>query len=321
MSNPKSPETEKPSPEVEGASPILPKWNCDLVEDGVQLDALSVGDTFLLSCKGDYQERMTENLKIEFADEKDQYKVHILEFVRSDEQNLDLKVTSYKTGVHKDLKFVLRDGENGFQVAGVTFEVKSILKQENGPPQRMWASMIPVSLPVWIYVVLGLIAVVLLQRAYSFFKKRGQRRRMLEELQAHQLATTPYNHFTRQLRQMNRSLSLDGRPIAELIKELDLQFRMYLVRRFQVPAHLWSSTQTLRAIKGDHKLVYSTVEAQLRRCLVEFDRVPTGDSDRVKEKDFEQFAEMTLDLADRIEKSFKLNEKKSARGRLRGAST
>jgi hypothetical protein len=300
------------APAKSAASPV-PVWNCSFApgaQDGVALNALTVGAKFDLKCHGEIAVawRAGEPVRVAFAKDEQAYTLQVLQTKTLDPQDAEFVVTGYKPGKQAPeyVRLVQKggaagSGEIGFEFDKPQWEIRSVLKP-NQPPSP-YGPYGPFALrpPLWIFVTAGLLLALLIVVVYRWVRRTSQRRRMLESLKRHRTALSPLHQFYRDARGLRRRLH--GAKTAEELKtiteDLDREFRLYVLRQFEIPTLDWSDNEILADLRRRHKKVFERARDPLKRTLRELVRLKSGP--QVLLQDVEQMHEMSLDAAETLE--------------------
>lgn len=302
------------------APPPLPAWNCRVQKDNndgaAELDALYVGDKYLLRCEGPFVDGIDGSLKLRPKEDVDAYAISILEFRTTENDGIWATVTSYKPGTHKLSRFELVKGDKVIPIEGGELQVKSVLQelppeQMNNPEAMKMKMLGPfmLSMPWWYWALWAAAIATVFVIAARFIWRKLQRKKILENLARQATALTPYNQFNKEIREQMRKYTStvetdDFGPI--YMKDLDKSFRMYLLRELLVPANEWGTGAVMRDIKGRHKKIYKNLGPQVRRTLVEFDRA-RRDPNAVTFEDCEQMRDMSRRAVDGVYRMKRLN--------------
>lgn len=296
---------EKPEP--------LPAWNCRVqkndADESPELDALYVGDKYLLRCEGPFVDDLGQSLKLKPLEDVDQFAITVLEYRTIENDGIWATVTSYKPGNHKLSGFQLVDGERVIPIEGGELPVKSVLQElppeQMNNPEAMKMKMLgpfTLAMPWWYWALWAAAIALVFAVAARWVWRKLQRKKILENLARQATALTPYNQFNKEIREQMRKYTStvetdDFGPI--YMKDLDKSFRMYLLRELLVPANEWGTGAVMRDIKGRHRKIYKNLGPQVRRTLVEFDRA-RRDPKAVTFEDCEQMRDMSRRAVDGV---------------------
>lgn len=288
----------------------VPLWNCEFFplkgEGAAELDALTVGTKFGLKCHGDIAVNWDQSQpQVVFPKEEQQYSLAILKVVRQDPNDAQYDVTAYKAGESKPeyLRVIQGKGSNserGFEIAQPKWSVKSVLDPKN--PAQPFGPVGPwsLSLPLWIVIAFFLAVALIVYFTVRKLRRMSQRRRMLESLKLHKTALPPLYQFYRDARQLRRRLHTvkDEAEFKKISEELDKEFRLFVLRQFQVPAFEWSNRAILEDLRRRHRKTYARSADALRKTLRELGKLKSRQ--QVTQNDLEQMYRMSLDTAEKL---------------------
>lgn len=290
-----------------------PIWSCEFfpLKDEVgaaALDGLTVGAKFGWKCHGDLAVQWPSQAipKVTFAKPEDVHSLAILKVVRQDPNDVQYVVTAYKAGEHAPeyARVLLASGtgtEVGFEATAPKWTVKSVLNPQT--PAQPYGPLGPwqLSLPLWFIIGAILFLIILAVSIYRKVRKYNQRRRMLEDLKRHSTAMRPLHQFYRDARQLRRRLNNVKEPseLGLISADLDREFRLYIVREFQIPALEWSTQAILKDLRQRHRKTYQGAGEPLRRTLRELSRLKSRSN--IATQDVEQMQRMSLDAAERLQ--------------------
>lgn len=290
----------------------IPVWSCEFAPQSdagsPALDNLSVGTRFALKCHGDIAVHWDKSVPttFSFAKPEDEFSLAVLEVVRQEPNEIDLEVTAYKAGKHEPeyLRVLQSKGtanEQGFEFTKPKWEVHSVLDPKQ--PAQPFGAYGPwsLSLPMWFWLALALILVAFFYFIYGRVQKFQQKRRMREELARHKTAVLPLHQFYKDCRNLRRRL-FDAKTPADftlIAGDLNREFRLYVLRKFEIPTLDWTNSQILRELKKRHRITYMQAGDPLRQVLRELTKL--GARDNLNAQDLEQVQRMSLDAAERLD--------------------
>ena len=151
-----------------------------------------------------------------------------------------------------------------------------------------------------------LAAVVILASVVRAVIKYFERKRLYERMAKQRTALGPYNQLNKDLRILLRKYT-GKRVTAEeenllarnYLRDLEREFKMYLVRQLLVPATEWNIRLTMKEIKSRHRKIYKDQGPQIERLLREFSKA-SKNVERIQIVDCEQLANMVRHTAARI---------------------
>lgn len=288
----------------------VPIWNCEFKPSpdpgAAALDQLTVGHLFQWQCHGDIAVDWPKAPpRLVFPQPEGEYSLSVQKINRLDANDVLLTVTSYKPGAHAPeyVRFLVGQGTDakGFEVVKPQWTVKSVLDPQQ-PPQPVppfgpWS----LSLPLWLLSVCVIVILLVLWLTVRRIRKSIQRKRMLETLQKHKTALPPLHQFYKDARQIRRRLNQlkDPNELKTITSDLNQEFRMFVLRQFQIPALEWSDRAILEEMRRRHLRIYKTAKEPLRRTLRELRML--AQRSEIDLKDIEQMHRMSLDTAETLQ--------------------
>lgn len=293
--------TSGPAVNTEGQG--VPVWTCQFEPaGGPALAELTVGAKFAMKCRGDIAVEWTKDpVKVFFAKPEEMYTLQILSSEQLAEHDARFIVTGYKAGQHKPEYIRILQGDKGFEVAKPEWEIKSVLKQGEQPQMYPPFGPFSVGFPLWIGVVAFLALALVIYAVVRKIQRTADRRRMLEDLKRHRTALSPLHQFYRDARGLRKRLHnvKDASELKSISEDLDKEFRLYVLRQFEIPTLDWSDSDILRDLRKRHRKVYSKASDVLKKTLRELVRMKS--QPQVLLKDVEQLHTMSLDAAEKLE--------------------
>lgn len=287
---------------VKPPTPAAPVWTCQFSEAGQPLTDLTAGSKFTMKCHGDIPVEWTKDpLKLAFAKEEENYTLAILEVKALESQDAELLVTGYKAGKHNPEYVRVLQGDKGFETAKPQWEIKTVLKKNEQPQPYPSFGPYSVSFPIWILIAGALTLAAVIWACVRFIRRTTQRRRMLEDLKRHATALSPLHQFYRDSRNLRRRLHnvKTADELKTLSEDLDREFRLYVLRQFQIPTLDWSNGAILRDLRKRHRKVYNHAADPLKKTLRELLKLRAQNN--VLMKDLEQMHTMSLDTAEKLD--------------------
>ncbi|MGE4132867.1 MAG: hypothetical protein AB7F86_14600 [Bdellovibrionales bacterium] len=286
----------------------LPIWNCEakpgVAPDGAELSELTVGAKFHLQCSGDIAVNWSQDPVVAvFGKNEEKYSIHILQADRLAPNAVDFTVTSYRAGDHKPEYVRFVQGENGFEWLKPTWTVRSVLKQGEEPKPFPSYGPWSLSLPYWIFAALALALAIVGYVVWRKVRKYNQRVALLAELQKHKTALSPIHQYYRDTRGISRRLhnARQMEELATIAQDLERNFKLYFLRRFQIPTLDWSDGQILRDLRHRHRKVYRGSGDDLRKALREI-RSLSGQK-QILLKDLEQVQRLSLNVIEKADRA------------------
>ena len=289
----------------------LPVWNCEFQPlagpEGGPLNALTVGTKFTWKCHGDLAVNWgPEPALLVFAKPEDQYTLAILQVVRQEPNDVQYVVTAYKAGEHiPDYVHVMQGlgqkDERGFEALKPKWQIKSVLDPKKPAQPVPPLGPFHLSLPLWFIIAFWAVLVLLVFECVRRVRKHLQRRRMLVDLERHKTALPPLHQFYRDARQIRRRIIAAKEPheLKTLSEDLNRDFRLLVLRQFQIPTLDWSDGAILRDLRKHHRAIYREAGGPLRKTLREL--LQLKGRENIAVKDLEQLHRMSLDTAERLQ--------------------
>lgn len=240
-----------------------PKFFCQL-----DVSEIKVGQTQTLICEDKgflLKNKKKEDLKIIWPSDKlsqSQYKLVILDAIsKPEEKDLELKVTSYRTGKHENLELGLFSMDDNAKVTVTSFEVKSVLTQNSQPlPHYGFEKLLANNQNIYIAATaFSLFFVAFLVWLIVFFNKRLQlqkKMRPYKDISIKHLAKKASKDFINDLHQIRRRYpqvflhkKLDEN-IIDMCKDLEESFSKFLLKKYQILSSHRLSVFKKRIIKN-----------------------------------------------------------------------
>lgn len=281
--------------------------------EGLKENELTVGREFFLACEGDFPKDLAPE-KLAFVLKPEQkYQIQLLNFEFRSQTNADIKVTAYKAGRVQFQDLQLTDGTQTLSLGPVEYAVQTVLPpSEQGQQQAKQEPYGPIgpaslTVPMLYWVILaglvGLVALLFAGKIYRFI----QRRNMLERLKEHDSALSPLAQYHQNLRRLQRTNTVffggkaEPTHIKECLDETYQMLKLYLTRRYQVPAMEWSPRLVLKDIKKYHHKVYQEHSSDLENLFKEYTR-GIQDKENLKEEDVLMITKHCRQLVEKMER-------------------
>ena len=259
---------------------------------------LTVGDLFKIECPSSSFILNPKTLK--FTTKKP-FQLQILKTELQPDGRLQLLVTSYQVGEFNETNLSLTDGVGKVLVKGIQFKVQSVIDPKN-PPKEPFGPFgaYTLSLPmIYLWVSLSIITLLLVGGALKVIR-RWQRRRLIDGLKKHDSRLSPQTQLHVRFRQLERNRFLEGGELKKYLLELDDILRVYIIRKFKIPALDWSD----RLVIKDFRNRFAFFGAEMVKELV----VLLRETRKVKamlepqSKDIEQLERKIKRWADQVER-------------------
>lgn len=272
--------------------------------------ALTVGKVFFLNCEGPWPEMKPDTVELRL-DKENLYKLKLLKFEYLSPTQAQLTVTSYKAGQHQLKAVQLVDADHSVVLGDLNFAVNSVINQQE-PPKEPFGPFGPLNLylPMWypisVVMVLAAIALAILYR----LRRRRQKRKLLDAMRLNEYAMDPFFQFYQTARRLQRGYGFfSGAPLqpgeaSKFVSELDVAYKIYLARRFQVPTLAWKERRILRDLKRNHREFYSEFRLEVRKSLAELSRA-AKDHAKMSDKDCQQLFDLLRKQVDQMDRWIK----------------
>lgn len=309
------------------ASPLT-IWHCEVSQMDQPLESLTVGDRFRLSCEGPEITPLGPQASIEFVEKDDAYKLALLKIETSEKNKFVGQLTAYKPDKMEKKEFNIRDGSSGFHADGIDLKITSVInpQQPPGGPFGPWGPF-ELSYPLWLWFTFGFALIIMVTAIWLFLRRLSRAAQLRAEMTSNQLplrpfyqhspplnaaitlipvtALSPLNQLTKDLRKLAKyfgavrgTLAGEISP-AQMGQALEEIFRLFLVRQFKVPAHAWSPSKVLRAIRRRQPKIWRDEGPRMERLFSELKRLREGAS-ALSSQEYEQISEMMQTLAARV---------------------
>ena len=217
-------------------------------------------------------------------------------------------VTGYKPGNYESQSLEFTDGENGFRIENLTWNVESVLKGEKKEPYPPFGPF-RMSVPIWYWLSIALVILALLIFFIFKLKKYFDRKKLIEQLKAKGTALAPFNQFYKKLRftcrgwkarqWSERQTGAKSEGVEEVVTQIDRIFREYVMREFLIPTLEWSDQQVLKEMRRRHRRIYEELKSEMERLLRELKRAKLN-SEALTGVDCEQLAMMSQQVTEKI---------------------
>lgn len=224
---------------------------------------LSVGREFYLVCKGAWPKVDLSEAQLVLA-EADKYKLRLISAEYRSPEEVDLKVVSYVAGPVQVQNPALQIKDQRIEIGPVQFEVVSVLPTNPEEKIEPYGPVGPLELvwPFWLWVSLFVVASLVAILGGRKLRRWLQRRRLIEEMSAHDSALSALHQLHQTFRKLQREKEIyagskiDSLAIKEAVQEIRQAFLLFLTREFQVPAMSWPLNEVLRYIKRYDNMTY-----------------------------------------------------------------
>lgn len=288
----------------------VPVWSCEFeaAPNQPKLDDLTVGAKFRLNCHGDIAVAWSaEPLRVKFPKAEQAHSLAIIGAEQLNPQSVQLTVTGYRAGEQTPDWVRILQGEGaeqrGFETEKPKWTVKSVMSE--GAPKKPYPSFGPwgVSLPTSVWIGLAVLITALVAALIWAVRRTWQRRRVRETLRRHRTALSPAHQFYRDARGLRRRLDEATAPetVRQVADDLSREFRLFLVREFEVPAEEWTDAAIRRDVARRFRAVGAQAGEGLAKTLRELTRLTSRPA--ALPEDVAQLLTMSLDTVEAIERA------------------
>lgn len=214
---------------------------------GLKDQELTVGRHMILTCQGEIDPGFNIKQSQFKLEEQAKNSVAVLKADFVSPATIAVDMTFYSAGEFKFPDLILIDGKNELHLGAQNFKIETVLeKQADGKPQQPYGAILPASL-VWptLYslILLGLILVTIGALIASLIR-RATYVKLVARLKNYDSITAPDLQFYKSI----RASEINDYPLGEIEKA----FRLYVLRRFQVPTFEIKDSAVLSYIKKSH---------------------------------------------------------------------
>ncbi|MDG0815828.1 hypothetical protein [Bdellovibrio svalbardensis] len=255
--------------------------------EGLKDNELTVGREAFMTCEGEFPKNLNPQ-KLHFVETAEiKYLIKLLKANFESETKAVFVVTSYKAGDIRWPDLQMTDDSQTFSLGAIDYHVETVIpkpdpKQPQVPGQEQkteaYGPIGPADIGIpHLYWVILLAAIGLIISLIVFKVVRViQRRNMIERLKEHDSALAPLTQFhtsMRKLQRMNPAFfggSASQEDIHSGMDELRHMLRLYITRKYQIPALEWSTRLIVKDIKKHHRKVYAECGNDLQALIKEY---------------------------------------------------
>ncbi len=214
---------------------------------GLKDQEITVGRHVFLQCTGDYEKSFQfPQAKVILA-ENSKFSTKVYKAEARSVSQFDVDLVFYSAGEFVFPDLILSDGTNEIHLGEQKFLVQTVLEKtqaEKKPEPFPPFFPIKLSWPTsYLIVCLALIAVVVALVIWNI-RKRFRYRQLMAKLNDYQSSVEPDMQFYRSIRRAEMS--------GYRISDLDNSFRLYIARRYKVPAFDLKNPSLLRFFKKNN---------------------------------------------------------------------
>lgn len=274
--------------------------NCKLVippVEGLQEQQITVGRHFHFNCQGDWNKDFDLS-KAQFLLSADQkYSLVLKKAEARSPYEMDIDVVSYVTGQWQYPNLILTDGSRQLQIDQLSFKVDSILPpnipnqsgEQAAPPEPYGFQVAQMNWPVIYSISFLIFLIVLFLVILKSFIKAQVLRKKYSKIKNYDSAINPESQFYKSV----RSLEKKKYEITELNKVV----RLYVTRRYQIPALEMTTQETLRQFQRKWPRL-KTEKNDLKNILYDLDKML---KDRKLDQDLNEYIPRIYRFVDHTE--------------------
>lgn len=254
--------------------------------EGLNDNEITVGREVLLTCEGEFPKNLNPQ-KLHFVESAEtKYLIKLLKVNFESETKAVFVVTSYKAADIRWPDLQMTDDAQTFSLGALDYRVETVIPKPDpkqaqpGQEQKTEAygpiGPADISIPHIYWVIL--LAVIGLVISLIVFKivRVVQRRNMIERLKEHDSALAPLTQFHASMRKLQRvnpaffGSVATQEDIHSAMEELRHMLRLYITRKYKIPALEWSARLIAKDIKKHHRKVYAECGSDLLALIKEY---------------------------------------------------
>jgi hypothetical protein len=284
---------------------LVPTLNCQVeipeikTSLGTATAEITVGRKFLLRCEGEWPDFAADKMELRL-ESADKYKLQLLEFQKTSSNQGQFLVTSYRAGEHHLKAVQVVDADHSVVLGDLSFTVKSVINPQE-PETEPYGPIGPMSfgLPWWYFAALGAVILSLGVWIGIVWRRRVQKRKLIEEMKLSSSVLPPMSELFQKLRKVNRVL--DETTTATQLSVVDEAFRIYFARKFQIPTLKWSQSLIMKDFKKNFPSLHEDCGLYVMKTFVELERARQVQTE-IKVQDLEQLLGLVRKTSEMLEK-------------------
>ncbi|OFZ30125.1 MAG: hypothetical protein A2622_09760 [Bdellovibrionales bacterium RIFCSPHIGHO2_01_FULL_40_29] len=231
---------------------------------GLKDQEITVGRHVFIECTGDWDRAFKfESASIK-SDEQNKLKVKVIKAEARSATIFDVDLVFYSAGEFKFPDMILTDGVIELSLGEQNLTVQTVVKPtEDGKPPEPFGPVVPMPL-AWpmAYTLIGVTVLVLMVglAVYSL-RRRYRYRQLIAKLKDYESSMDPDLQFYKAIRK--------SEPTGMPLKDLNQAFRMYVLRRFQIPMFDLKPASVIRFFKKTHPWLKKE-RLELKKILEDF---------------------------------------------------
>ena len=235
-------------------------WTCELKNSP---EKITVGTKLQMFCRGE----VTKNLKdkpvhIVFPKKEDEHRLRILKIVSVEDAEVQLEVAPYKSGSFQG-SLTITDGASSFIVKNISFQVDSVLKQNQETKAHGPFGPFRESISIWYFSLCGFTFVLFVSIVIHLVIRFFKRKTLIEKISQRQKNNRPSQIFIKAFRKLDSQSK-------NYILDLEILFQTFLENLFYISAVQKKPNTVLKQIKKYHPVVFKKYDYKLEEILKEF---------------------------------------------------
>ena len=230
---------------------------CKAIVDGKEEDTfkITVGQRVLLKCQNTIN---FENAQLIY--DGDKYPLVILNGTSD-----TMEVTSYVAGKYTSDLLVLSNFKENIPVTGFSWETITSVKGNKPFEAR---DIIKLKLPVWDIIGISILVTFIILISWFGFKKHRQLKKDIYSIMELKSVRTPIDELQHNIKNHERNLLLN-KDFINFVKNLEVEFKLFLSITFKVPFHIWDIQKSLKRLKKQNFIFYEKFYKKINLCINE----------------------------------------------------
>ncbi len=241
---------------------------------GLKDQEITVGRHIFLQCTGDWDKSFQFQKAQLVLDEKSKFLAKIFKAEARSGNQFDMDLVIYSAGEIDFPDLRISDGAQEISLGENKFLVQSVIEKTQADKKpEPYGPVLPLRIPFpasYILIFSALIVVVLVAIGWTV-RKRYRYRKLMAKLKNYDALVAPDSQFYRSL----RKAELSGYALADL----ETAFRLYLTRKFQVPAFDLKDPSLLRFFKKNNPWLKKE-RLEVKKILEDLKLAKNTDSDK-----------------------------------------
>lgn len=214
---------------------------------GLKDQQITVGRHVFLQCSGDWDKAFQFPKAQLVLGDKNKFSAKVFKAEARSAGQFDVDLVFYSAGEFQFTDLILTDGTNELHLGEQKFVIETVLeKAQEGRKPEPYAAILPLKLSwpaSYLIIFLTLVGLILAVFVWTV-RKRYRYRKLMAKLNDYKSSIDPDMQFYRSIRRAETN----GYPVADLEKS----FRLYIARRYNVPAFDLKDPSLLRFFKKNN---------------------------------------------------------------------